>query len=168
MGAEMRVADEQTRFTQQLSGNWNEQILSNEDKLSPLSKIMERLAILEEEKNAANLRLEEEFRLRGELEEKFYKQKRNILVWVQTQHHHQQNQQLLKRKYQHKYSQLLKRKHHHQNSQPRKIRLKNNLCDLFHLWENVQERSPRRVSDLPYIYAEFKCLNITRTTYCSV
>lgn len=77
--AEMRVADEQTRFAQQLSGNWNEQILSNEDKLSPLSKIMERLAILEEEKNAANLRLEEEFRLRGELEEKFYKQKRNIL-----------------------------------------------------------------------------------------
>ena len=47
--------------------------------LSPLSKIMERLAILEEEKNAADQRLEEEFRLRGELEEKFYRQKREIL-----------------------------------------------------------------------------------------
>lgn len=40
---------------------------------------MERLAILEEEKNAATMRIEEEFRLRGELEEKFYKEKRAVL-----------------------------------------------------------------------------------------
>jgi hypothetical protein len=40
---------------------------------------MERLAILEEEKNAADARLEEEFLLRTELEEKYYREKRNIL-----------------------------------------------------------------------------------------
>lgn len=68
-----------SRFATQTSGDWNQSILDNEDKLSPLSKIMERLAILEEEKNAADQRLEEEFRLRGELEEKFYRQKREIL-----------------------------------------------------------------------------------------
>lgn len=72
-------ANEQSRFASQLSGNWNDQILANEDKLSPLAKIMERLAILEEEKNAADSRLEEEFRLRAENEEKFYRQKRQLL-----------------------------------------------------------------------------------------
>lgn len=72
-------SEEQARFASQLAGDWNEQILANEDKLSPLSKIMERLAILEEEKNAATMRLEEEFRLREELEEKFYREKRNLL-----------------------------------------------------------------------------------------
>ena len=40
---------------------------------------MERLAILEEEKKASDLRLEEEFRMRGEMEEKFYRQKRELL-----------------------------------------------------------------------------------------
>ena len=72
-------AQEQDRFAQQLSGKWNEQILANEDKLEPLAKVMERLAILEEEKKAADARLEEEFRLRAELEEKFYQEKRAIL-----------------------------------------------------------------------------------------
>ena len=72
-------SDEQTRFASQLAGDWNERILANEEKLSPLSAIMDRLAILEEEKKAADLRLEEEFRLRGELEEKFYREKRSIL-----------------------------------------------------------------------------------------
>lgn len=72
-------AAEQTRFASQLSGNWNDQILANEDKLSPLGKIMERLAILEEEKNAADARLEEEFRLRADNEEKFYREKRKLL-----------------------------------------------------------------------------------------
>lgn len=72
-------SDEQTRFASQLAGDWNERILANEDRLSPLSAIMDRLAILEEEKKAADLRLEEEFRLRGELEEKFYREKRSIL-----------------------------------------------------------------------------------------
>lgn len=76
---DLAASDAQSRFASQLAGTWNEQILANEDKLSPLSKIMERLAILEEEKNAADLRLEEEFRLRGEVEEKFYRQKRELL-----------------------------------------------------------------------------------------
>lgn len=72
-------AYEQDRFAAQLSGNWNQQILDNEDKLSPLSKVMERLAILEEEKLAADRRLEEEFRFKAELEEKFYEEKRKLL-----------------------------------------------------------------------------------------
>lgn len=54
--------------------------MANEDKLGPLAQVMERLAILEEEKNAADARLEEEFLfLRTELEEKYYREKRNIL-----------------------------------------------------------------------------------------
>ena len=73
------VAAEQNRFASQLSGNWNDQVLANEDKLSPLAKVMERLAILEEERNASDARLEEEFRLRAENEEKFYRQKRKVL-----------------------------------------------------------------------------------------
>lgn len=72
-------AFEQDRFATQLSGNWNQQILDNEDVLSPLSKVMERLAILEEEKRAADMRLEEEFRMKAELEEKFYEKKRKLL-----------------------------------------------------------------------------------------
>jgi hypothetical protein len=72
-------AQEQERFAQQMSDTWNAQIMANEEELEPLAKVMERLAILEEEKNAANARLEEEFRLRTELEEKFYREKRAIL-----------------------------------------------------------------------------------------
>ena len=72
-------AEEQERFAAQLSGQWNDSILENEDKLGPLAKIMDRLAILEEEKKAAVLRLEEEFKMRNELEEKFYQQKRAAL-----------------------------------------------------------------------------------------
>ena len=73
------LAAEQSRFASQLSGNWNDQILANEDKLSPLAKVMEQLALLEEEKNAADVRLEEEFRLRAENEEKYYREKRSLL-----------------------------------------------------------------------------------------
>ena len=72
-------AEEQDRFAAQLSGQWNDSVLENEDKLGPLAKIMDRLAILEEEKKAGLLRLDEEFRLRNELEEKFYQQKRQVL-----------------------------------------------------------------------------------------
>ena len=72
-------AEEQERFAAQLSGQWNDSILENEDKLGPLAKIMDRLAILEEEKKAAVLRLEEEFKMRNELEEKFYQAKREPL-----------------------------------------------------------------------------------------
>lgn len=79
------LTEEQERFAQQLSGNWNEYILQNEEKLSPLSKIMERLAILEEEKKAADARLEEEFRLRANVEERYYQQKRAILEEAATE-----------------------------------------------------------------------------------
>ena len=72
-------AEEQDRFAQQMSDSWNAQIVANSEELEPLAKVMERLAILEEEKKAADMRLEEEFRLRTELEEKFYREKREIL-----------------------------------------------------------------------------------------
>jgi len=67
------------RFQAQLSGSWNDQVMQNEDSLAPLGMIMERLAILEEEKQAADCRLEEEFKSRTELEEKFYREKRKLL-----------------------------------------------------------------------------------------
>lgn len=73
------VPSETSRFQQQLSGNWNDQILANEDKLSPLAKVMEMLAVLEEEKVAANKRLEEEFERRKKLDEEYYQKQRNIL-----------------------------------------------------------------------------------------
>jgi Sec-independent protein translocase protein TatA len=73
------TAQDQDRFAKQLSGDWNQQILANEDKLSPLAKVMQQLALLEEEKIAADKRLEEEFRLRTELEEKYYEERRQIL-----------------------------------------------------------------------------------------
>ena len=68
-----------TRFAAQLSGNWNGQILEKGDELSPLANIMERLALLEDEKQAADERLQEEFRLREENEERFYREKRKLL-----------------------------------------------------------------------------------------
>ena len=67
------------RFAAQLSGNWNGQILEKGDELSPLANIMERLALLEDEKQAADERLQEEFRLREENEERFYREKRKLL-----------------------------------------------------------------------------------------
>lgn len=70
---------ESNRFSQQLSGDWNDSILANEDKLSPLAQVMEKIALLEEERQATESRMEEEFRLRGEMEERYYKQKRAIL-----------------------------------------------------------------------------------------
>ena len=71
---------EAARFQAQLTGNWNDQILSkSEEELSPLANIMDRLALLEQEKQAADERLQEEFRLREENEERFYREKRNLL-----------------------------------------------------------------------------------------
>jgi len=85
-----RQQQEASRFQQQLSSQWNDTILKNDDKLSPLSNIMERLAILEEERVATERRLEEEFRermsilaeeraVRTEMEEEFYSKKRKLL-----------------------------------------------------------------------------------------
>lgn len=70
---------EQSRFQQQLSGNWNDQIVANSDKLEPLAEVMNLLAVLEEEKNAADKRLQEEFKAREANEEKFYLEKRKLL-----------------------------------------------------------------------------------------
>jgi hypothetical protein len=73
-------AYEKNRFQSQLSAeDWNAQIMANEDKLSPLAMVMQRLAILEEEKNAADRRLEEEFERRMDNEDKYYLEKRRVL-----------------------------------------------------------------------------------------
>lgn len=70
---------EQSRFQQQMSGDWNSQILANNDKLEPLAEVMNLLAVLEEEKMAADQRLQEEFKAREANEEKFYGEKRKLL-----------------------------------------------------------------------------------------
>eukprot|EP00536_Pseudo-nitzschia_multiseries_P017597 jgi/Psemu1/248257/estExt_Genewise1.C_16570014 len=73
------AAMEQSRFQQQMSGNWNNQILENNDKLEPLGQVMNLLAVLEEERIAADNRLQEEFKAREANEEKFYLEKRKVL-----------------------------------------------------------------------------------------
>jgi len=69
----------QSRFQQQLSGEWNDQVLSAGDKLEPMAMVMNKIALLEQEKVAALKRLEEEFEKRTELEEKYYKKQRMLL-----------------------------------------------------------------------------------------
>ena len=69
----------QNRFQSQLNENWNEQIMVKEDELGPVADIMKRLAILEEEKIAVDKRLQEEFKLREENEERYYREKRQLL-----------------------------------------------------------------------------------------
>mmetsp|Transcript_9058 Transcript_9058/g.12074 ORF Transcript_9058/g.12074 Transcript_9058/m.12074 type:complete len:398 (+) Transcript_9058:152-1345(+) len=75
----VKTTAEQERFAQQLSADWNERILDKEDELSPLAQVMERLAILEEERMAATARIEEEYRRKSELEEEFYRKKKDLL-----------------------------------------------------------------------------------------
>jgi Sec-independent protein translocase protein TatA len=80
MDSEQASAVESARFASQLSvDEWNKRIMENEDKLSPLSQIMQRLAILEEERLAANQRLDEEFQRRADIEDMYYKEKRQVL-----------------------------------------------------------------------------------------
>jgi Sec-independent protein translocase protein TatA len=67
------------RFQAQMNGSWNDSIVANTDKLQPLEQIMQRLALLEEEKNKADERLQEEFRKRQENEESYYREKRRLL-----------------------------------------------------------------------------------------
>jgi len=69
----------QSRFQQQMNASWNQKVIENEDKLAPLAMIMERLAILEDEKAAAERRLDDEFRERYRLEEEYYQKKREVL-----------------------------------------------------------------------------------------
>lgn len=71
--------EKQARFAAQMSGNWNQRILDNEETLSPLAQVMEKLALLEEEREMINQRLEEEFRLRKQNDESYYQKKRALL-----------------------------------------------------------------------------------------
>lgn len=70
------------RFQQQLSGNWNAQILEQGEasQLSPyLTKVMQLIASLEEEKIAANQRLDEEYRRRAEIQEDMFREQKQLL-----------------------------------------------------------------------------------------
>merc|ERR1712238_346050 len=62
-----------------MGGQWNESILTNQETLDPLAKIMERLALLEEERQMAEDRLTEEFRQKKDLDDFYYREKRNVL-----------------------------------------------------------------------------------------
>jgi len=73
------TAAAQSRFQQQLSGNWNDQVLAAGEKLEPMAVVMNKIALLEREKQAAITRLEEEFAKRTELEEKYYQEQRQLL-----------------------------------------------------------------------------------------
>lgn len=76
----MLASFEKNRFQTQLSADdWNAQIMENEDELAPLSMVMKRLAILEDEKNAADKLLEEEYQRRMDNEDKYYLEKRKVL-----------------------------------------------------------------------------------------
>jgi hypothetical protein len=55
----LRDTSVESRFQAQFSGSWNDQIMAKTEDLKPLAAIMERLAVLEEEKNAADARLRE-------------------------------------------------------------------------------------------------------------
>jgi Sec-independent protein translocase protein TatA len=66
----------QQRFQQQLSGNWNDQVLASEDVLTA---VLRKLSLLEQEKAAATKRLEEEFERRSQLEETYYSRQREVL-----------------------------------------------------------------------------------------
>jgi ribosomal protein L12E/L44/L45/RPP1/RPP2 len=82
---EESTAEDQSRFQQQLSGTWNDQVLANQDKLSPLASVMELLAVLEQEKIDADKQMEEEFRKRAEIKEVYYKKQRSALENAVTQ-----------------------------------------------------------------------------------
>ena len=77
----------QSRFQQQLSGNWNEQVLAAQDKLEPMAVIMNKIALLEREKIAATKRLEE-VEKRKQLEEEYYSEQCKLL---EEAAHHMQN-----------------------------------------------------------------------------
>ena len=76
---QQQAAAEQSRFQQQLSGTWNDQVMDNEEALEPVGQLMKMLALLEEEKIASTKRLEEEFRQRAESDEAYYQKQRKLL-----------------------------------------------------------------------------------------
>ena len=68
------------RFKQQLDvDSWNSNIMDNEESMEPLAVIMKKIALLEEEREGRIKMLEEEFRMKNDLEEKFYREKKVIL-----------------------------------------------------------------------------------------
>lgn len=69
----------QNRFQQQISGDWNNQVLAAGDKLEPMALVMNKIALLEKEKKTALERLEEEFAQRKQLENQFYMEQRQLL-----------------------------------------------------------------------------------------
>ena len=75
----------QSRFQQQLSGTWNDQVLAAGDKLEPMALVMNKIALLEQEKKATLQRLEEEFAQRSQLEKEFYEEQRRLLEDAATQ-----------------------------------------------------------------------------------
>jgi Sec-independent protein translocase protein TatA len=68
-----------SRFQSQLSVNWNDQIVEKTEELEPLGRVMEQLALLEDQREAAISRIEEEFRRKEETEQEFYTRKRLLL-----------------------------------------------------------------------------------------
>jgi len=69
---------EKQRFATQ-TGDWNEQIMANQEKLAPMEKLMQKLALLEEENRANVQRLEEEYAQRAQMENEYYRKRRALL-----------------------------------------------------------------------------------------
>jgi hypothetical protein len=69
----------QTRFQQQLSGQWNDSIVQNTANLAPMGALMEQVSLLEQERQAALARLEDEFARRKEIETQFYQKRRRAI-----------------------------------------------------------------------------------------
>lgn len=69
----------QSRFQQQLSGQWNDEIVKNTKSLEPMGALMQQIALLEQERKAALDRLEDEFARRKEIESEFYQARREVI-----------------------------------------------------------------------------------------
>lgn len=69
----------QSRFQQQISGQWNDEIVQNTASLEPMGALMEQIALLEQERKAALDRLEDEFARRKEIETEFYQKRRSAI-----------------------------------------------------------------------------------------
>ena len=71
--------DETSRFQSQMSDGWNNNILDNEKQLDPLAKIMEQMALLDEERVQNLQLLEEEFAAKNMLNEQILDRKKELL-----------------------------------------------------------------------------------------
>lgn len=70
----------QARFQQQSDPNvWNKKIMEKEEELEPMAKVMELLAVLDDERATANKRLEEEYQKRKELDDAYFQKQRRLL-----------------------------------------------------------------------------------------